>query len=67
MAFMYNNVVFVVFLLLPFLLSTFFCFYIIKPQSHTNVIKHVNWHLPFYRQENKEYINKKKTNTQTRK
>ncbi len=55
---MYNNVVFVVFLLLPFLLSTFFCFYIIKPQSHTNVIKHVNWHLPFYRQENKEYINK---------
>ncbi|WP_337630093.1 hypothetical protein, partial [Prevotella sp.] len=45
----------------------FFCFYIIKPQSHTNVIKHVNWHLPFYRQENKEYINKKKTNTQTRK
>ena len=26
----------------------FFCFYIIKPQSHTNVIKNVNWHLPFY-------------------
>lgn len=45
----------------------FFYVYIIKPQSHTNVIKHVNWHLPFYRQENKEYINKKKTNTQTRK
>lgn len=26
----------------------FFYFYIIKPQSHTNVIKYVNWHLPFY-------------------
>lgn len=25
-----------------------FCFYIIKPQSRTNVIKYVNWHLPFY-------------------
>lgn len=25
-----------------------FCFYIIKPQSHTNVIKYVNWHLSFY-------------------
>lgn len=60
---MYNNVVFAVFYSSFFLLSTFFCFYTIKPQGHTNVIKHVNWHLPFYRQENKEYVNKIITNT----
>lgn len=39
---------FLLFFVVPVFTFYIFCFYIIKPQSHTNVIKNVNWHLPFY-------------------
>lgn len=39
---------FLLFFVSPVFTFYFFYVYIIKPQSLKNVIKNINWHLPFY-------------------